>query len=161
MNRTKLIASCRVVRSYYPLHVAAGTPLAARRKIRGGAPQVLADPGFPEQHFEDRISVRQPTTEEVESLDLPPDVPVFRQFRVVYSDSGRSVEAQAHEPHACYEVIGIASEGCGDRQVPAWGVWGPAPTGGCPSSPSREARPRARTSLFAPGAPVRGQRRSS
>ncbi|MFI6733896.1 GntR family transcriptional regulator [Nonomuraea sp. NPDC050451] len=79
--------------SYYPLHVAAGTPLAARRKIRGGAPQVLADLGFPERHFEDRISVRQPTTEEVEGLDLPPDVPVFRQFRVVYTDSGRPVEA--------------------------------------------------------------------
>ncbi|MGV9377110.1 UTRA domain-containing protein [Nonomuraea sp. NPDC003707] len=75
------------------MHVAAGTPLAVRRKIRGGAPQVLAELGFPERHFEDRISVRQPTTEDVESLDLPPGVPVFRQFRVVYSDSGRPVEA--------------------------------------------------------------------
>ncbi|GAA3669915.1 hypothetical protein GCM10022224_037630 [Nonomuraea antimicrobica] len=78
--------------SYYPVHIAAGTPLAARKKIRGGAPEVLADLGFPERHFEDRISVRQPTTEEVEGLDLPPDVPVFRQFRTVYSNSRQPVE---------------------------------------------------------------------
>ncbi|MGI5286859.1 GntR family transcriptional regulator [Nonomuraea polychroma] len=79
--------------SYYPLHIAAGTPLAANKKIRGGAPQALADLGFPEQYFEDRISVRQPTTEEVEGLDLPADVPVFRQFRVIYSHAGQPVEA--------------------------------------------------------------------
>ena len=33
-----------------------------------------------------------PTTEEVEILDLP-NVPVIRQFRVIYSDSERPVEA--------------------------------------------------------------------
>ncbi|MGN9843472.1 GntR family transcriptional regulator [Nonomuraea sp. H19] len=78
--------------SYYPLAIAAGSPLEGRKKIRGGAPQALADLGFPERHFEDRISVRQPTTKEVEGLDLPADVPVFRQFRVVYSDFRRPVE---------------------------------------------------------------------
>ncbi len=78
--------------SYYPLAIAAGSPLAGRKKIRGGAPQVLAQLGFPERRFEDRVSVRQPTTKEVEGLDLPADVPVFRQFRVVYSDFQRPVE---------------------------------------------------------------------
>jgi GntR family transcriptional regulator len=78
--------------SYYPLDIAAGSPLTGRKKIRGGAPQVLADLGFPERYFEDRISVRQPTADEVEGLDLPADVPVFRQFRVIYSDSQRPVE---------------------------------------------------------------------
>ncbi|WP_326828970.1 GntR family transcriptional regulator [Streptosporangium sp. NBC_01810] len=78
--------------SYYPPHIASGSPLAGRGKIRGGAPQALADLGFPERHFEDRISVRQPTTKEVERLDLPTDVPVFRQFRVIYSDLRRPVE---------------------------------------------------------------------
>lgn len=79
--------------SYYPLSFAAGTPLARKSKIRGGAPRVLAELGLPEMAFEDRISVRQPLREEVEALDLPPDVPIFRQFRVVYSAGERPVEA--------------------------------------------------------------------
>ncbi|MFF5204903.1 GntR family transcriptional regulator [Streptosporangium sp. NPDC000396] len=78
--------------SYYPLSIAAGSPLAGRGKIRGGAPQALTDLGFPQRHFQDRLSVRQPTTEEVEGLDLPTDVPVFRQFRVIYSNNNRPVE---------------------------------------------------------------------
>ncbi|MEW9553768.1 GntR family transcriptional regulator [Nonomuraea sp. NPDC050783] len=78
--------------SYYPLDIAAGSPLGGCGKIPGGAPRALADLGFPERRFEDRISVRQPTVDEAEGLDLPADVPVFRQFRVVYSDSQRPVE---------------------------------------------------------------------
>ncbi|MBB5138794.1 GntR family transcriptional regulator [Thermocatellispora tengchongensis] len=79
--------------SYYPLEIAQGSPLTRRAKIPGGAPQALADLGFPQREFEDRISVRQPTTEEQEGLELPDDVPILRQFRVVYSDSRRPVEA--------------------------------------------------------------------
>ncbi|WP_043613913.1 GntR family transcriptional regulator [Nonomuraea candida] len=79
--------------SYYPLSIAEGTPLAARARISGGAPRALAGLGFPERTFEDRVSVRQPRTEEVVMLDLPADVPVIRQFRVVRSDGGRPVEA--------------------------------------------------------------------
>ncbi|YCK35207.1 GntR family transcriptional regulator [Actinomadura sp. ATCC 39365] len=79
--------------SYYPSRIAAGTPLAGRGKIKGGAPRVLAELGFPEREFQDRISVRQPRTEEVEALDLPIEVPVIRQFRVIYSDGGAPVEA--------------------------------------------------------------------
>ncbi|WP_084955448.1 GntR family transcriptional regulator [Thermoactinospora rubra] len=78
--------------SYYPASIAAGSALAGSRKIRGGAPKVLADLGFPQRRFTDRISVRQPTEVEVRELDLPPDVPVFRQFRVIYSDADRPVE---------------------------------------------------------------------
>lgn len=78
--------------SYYPAEIAAGTPLASRGKIVGGAPQVLADLGYPEVEFIDRLSARPPTTEELEGLDLPDDVPVIRQLRVIYSASGRPVE---------------------------------------------------------------------
>lgn len=78
--------------SYYPMSIAAGSPLADRRRMRGGAPQALADLGFPQSRFVDRISVRQPTESEVQALDLPMDVPVFRQFRVIYSDGDRPVE---------------------------------------------------------------------
>lgn len=78
--------------SYYPLDLAAGTPLARRPRIRGGAPRVLADLGWPQHRFTDRISARQPTTAELERLDLPADVPVIRQLRTIYSGS-RPVEA--------------------------------------------------------------------
>jgi GntR family transcriptional regulator len=78
--------------SFYPLSFAAGTPLARKGKIPGGAPQILADLGLPERAFEDRVSVRQPLKEEIDALGLPLDVPVFRQFRVVYTDDERPVE---------------------------------------------------------------------
>lgn len=78
--------------SYYPLNIAGGTPLAGRAKIVGGAPQVLAELGYPQLEFTDRISSRPPTTEELEALDLPNDVPVIRQLRIVRSEGGRPVE---------------------------------------------------------------------
>jgi GntR family transcriptional regulator len=79
--------------SYYPADIAAGSVLAKPAKIRGGAPQVLAELGFPQRTFADRISARPPTVEEVEALDLPDGTPVIRQLRVIYSDNERPVEA--------------------------------------------------------------------
>ena len=79
--------------SYYPVEIAAGTPLAGRAKIPGGAPRALAELGHPQQSFVDRLSSRLPTTEELEALDLPDDVPVIRTFRVIYTEAGRPVEA--------------------------------------------------------------------
>jgi len=78
--------------SYYPASVAAGTPLAGRGKISGGAPKALADLGLPQREVVDRLSARLPTTEELEALELPDDVPVIRQLRVVYSGDRRPVE---------------------------------------------------------------------
>lgn len=78
--------------SYYPMEIAAGTPLAGRAKIVGGAPRVLADLGYPQLYFEDRVSSRPPTTEELEALEMPDDMPVIRQFRTVYSENERPVE---------------------------------------------------------------------
>lgn len=78
--------------SYYPSAIAAGSPLASRAKIRGGAPQALAGLGYPQRYFTDRLSARTPTTEELEGLELPDDVSVIRQFRVIYSDADRPVE---------------------------------------------------------------------
>lgn len=92
--------------SYYPASLTAGTPLARRGKVRGGAPAVLAELGYPEREFADRLSVRPPTTEEAERLDLPPGVPVIRQFRVVYSDNQRPVEVSVLiKPGHLYELM--------------------------------------------------------
>jgi GntR family transcriptional regulator len=78
--------------SYYPAQIAAHSPLAAPTKIHGGAPQALATLGYPQRDFVDRLSARLPTTEELETLELPDDVPVIRQFRTIYSDQRRPVE---------------------------------------------------------------------
>jgi GntR family transcriptional regulator len=78
--------------SYYPAQIAADTPLARRSRMRGGAPEVLAGLGYPQRDFVDRLSARLPTAEEFEVLGLSDDVPVLRQFRVVYSDEKRPVE---------------------------------------------------------------------
>jgi GntR family transcriptional regulator len=79
--------------SYYPAEIAAHSPLAGRSKISGGAPQALAALGYPQRSFTDRLSARPPTTEERETLNLPDDVPIIRQFRTIYSDQRRPVEA--------------------------------------------------------------------
>jgi GntR family transcriptional regulator len=79
--------------SYYPAEIAVDSSLAKAAKIRVGAPQALADLGFPQRTFVDRISARPPTVEEAETLDLPDGTPVIRQLRVIYSDNERPVEA--------------------------------------------------------------------
>ena len=63
---------------------------AHKRRVKGGAPRILEELGYPEREFTDRVSVRMPTTEEIEMLDLP-EVPVIRQFRTVFSDNDRPV----------------------------------------------------------------------
>lgn len=100
--------------SYYPADIAADSRLARPAKIRGGAPLELAELGFPQRAFVDRISVRPPTAEEVESLDLPEGTPVIRQLRVVHSDGERPVEASvlikgAHRHELLYRQT-VASE---------------------------------------------------
>jgi GntR family transcriptional regulator len=77
--------------SWYPVDIAAGTKLAERGKMRGGAPAVLAELGYPQRRLTDRVSARMPTPEETRILELP-DVPVIRQFRVIYTDDDRPVE---------------------------------------------------------------------
>lgn len=77
--------------SYYPADLARGTPLARNGRIRGGSPRVLAELGYPQDGFVDRVSSRMPTSEEIEVLDLP-QVPVIRQFRIMRSVGGRTVE---------------------------------------------------------------------
>ncbi|GIH91904.1 GntR family transcriptional regulator [Planobispora siamensis] len=92
--------------SYYPASIAAGSALAAPGKIRGGAPRVLAELGYPERRMVDRLSVRPPTTLEAEELEIPQGVSVIRQFRVIYSDDERPVEASVLvKPGHLYELV--------------------------------------------------------
>ncbi|WP_031158132.1 GntR family transcriptional regulator [Streptosporangium roseum] len=79
---------------YHPLTIAQGTSLMDRRRIPGGSPRLLAELGYPPRQWVDRLSTRLPTTEELEALELPDDVPVLRTFRVVYTDEMRPIEVQ-------------------------------------------------------------------
>lgn len=95
--------------SYYPAEIAAGTALARRAKIPGGAPRALAELGYPQRRCTDWVSARPPTAEELEGLNLPGEVAVLRQFRVVYSDADRPVEASvlikgSHRIELVYDV---------------------------------------------------------
>lgn len=74
--------------SYYPLEVADGTDLTAPGKIRGGAVSLLKRLGYNSAEFVDRVSVRLPTTQEFEVLELPDDIPVHRTFRTYYTAGG-------------------------------------------------------------------------
>ncbi|GAA2185381.1 GntR family transcriptional regulator [Micromonospora lupini] len=78
--------------SYYPVSIGRGTAISSRQKLVGGIPPILAELGHPQRDLVDRLSVRMPTTQELEILALPPQVPVIRQFRVIRSVHGRPVE---------------------------------------------------------------------
>lgn len=81
-----------LVTSYYPLDLAAGTAMSARRKIPGGTPALLTQMGYPPRRTVDRVSARVPTQDQYEALRLPSDLPVLRTLRVVYSDDERPIE---------------------------------------------------------------------
>ncbi|GAB3140426.1 GntR family transcriptional regulator [Micromonospora sonneratiae] len=77
---------------YFPVELARGTPLANPHKIQGGTPAVLTGLGLPPRHAMDQVGTRLATVEEFIALQLPENMPVLRQLRVVYTDGDRPVE---------------------------------------------------------------------
>ncbi|SOD84959.1 GntR family transcriptional regulator [Streptomyces sp. Ag109_G2-15] len=84
-----------LVKSYYLLDIARGTPLMERRRIKGGTPALLASLGHPARQSVDRVSARVPTQEQFQALRLPSSLPVLCTLRVVYTDHGRPIEVTA------------------------------------------------------------------
>lgn len=78
--------------SYYSADLVRGTDLARTKKIRGGAPRVLAELGERQERVRDWMSARQPDEQEAVLLEIPRGVPVLEQFRVIYSVNDRPVE---------------------------------------------------------------------
>ena len=78
--------------SYYPAPIATGTPLDKPHRIRGGAPAALAALGYHQHQFVDEVQVREPTTEELETLELPPGIPVLRTLRTITAEDGTVLE---------------------------------------------------------------------
>lgn len=73
--------------SWFPSRVAKDTVLMEERDISlpGG---LLRSVGHPQRHIRDEITVRMPTPEESEALDLPPGTPVAQHVRIGYGEDG-------------------------------------------------------------------------
>lgn len=85
---------CELVEVYFPLDLARGTPIAERRRIRGGAGRILTEAGFPTLRCVDKVAARWPTPQQQEALRMPTKLPVLRQFRVTYSIDDRLIQAE-------------------------------------------------------------------
>lgn len=57
-----------LVNSYWPIEIARGTPLAERRRIRGGAVSLLAEMGYEAGSVSEQVWTRPPSREEAAAL---------------------------------------------------------------------------------------------
>lgn len=85
-----------LVDAYYELDLAAGTPLALPRLIKGGVIAFIENPEGPigrrvVQFIED-LEIRMPYPHEAGPLDIPPGVPIARVFRTAYDSAGDVLE---------------------------------------------------------------------
>ncbi|MGQ4357624.1 GntR family transcriptional regulator [Streptomyces drozdowiczii] len=76
---------CQLADSWFPVEIAEGTPLMEERDVtmKGG---VLAATGNPQHRLRDELSIRMPTSAEIERLDLQklPGTPVCQHVRIGY-----------------------------------------------------------------------------
>ena len=80
--------------SYYPLTLARGTGLAEKRKIKGGAPTLLAQLGHSPRHVSEDLTFRAADSAEREELGLPSGASVLTLLRATRSAEGVCYEVQ-------------------------------------------------------------------
>lgn len=84
------------VDGYYDLNLAAGTPIAEPKRIRGGVHSVIEDPDGPIRRrivqFVEELDIRMPTPDEAKQLEIPSGVPLARVLRTAYDSGGSAVE---------------------------------------------------------------------
>ena len=80
--------------SYYPESVVTGTALDKPLPHRdlATAPTVLAALGWQQHGLVDEIQVREPTTDELQTLELPDEIPVMRTLRTITDAEGTVLE---------------------------------------------------------------------
>lgn len=78
--------------SWYPLNVAEDTPLAQKRKIKGGAVTLLASLGYIAQEAREDISVRAADTREADELHISKGDPLIVLFRTTLNAGGTPFE---------------------------------------------------------------------
>lgn len=80
--------------SYYPLEIAADTPLELPGRIKGGAVKVLAELGYVADHADEAVELdAHPLGDEAQLLGIGPETRVVRIRRVVRTAAGAPFEA--------------------------------------------------------------------
>lgn len=79
--------------TYYPAHIAAGTPLAEARKIKGGAVTLLAEMGHTAARVVEDISARMASDSERAQLKLNGPEAVIVINRLTLDSAGRPIQA--------------------------------------------------------------------
>lgn len=74
--------------SYYPKWVVTGTDLDQPNRDLATAPTIPAALGWQQDGLVDEIQVREPTTDELQTLELPDEIPVMRTLRTITDASG-------------------------------------------------------------------------
>ncbi|MET9728448.1 UTRA domain-containing protein [Streptomyces zaomyceticus] len=80
--------------SFYPLDIAQGTALAEARKIKGGAPTLLAELGYSPRYVIEDLEFRAATPLERRALALPEEGSVLALLRTTSTDDGSPYEVQ-------------------------------------------------------------------
>lgn len=80
--------------SYYPLSVARGTALTEKRRIKGGAPTLLAELGYQPRHVTEDLEFRAANEFERAALALPDGGSVLTLLRTTSTDDGSPYEVQ-------------------------------------------------------------------
>lgn len=106
-GETALLRKCLMLRddepvelewSYYPEHVVTDTALdqpsspPPPHRDPADAPTVLAALRRRQRGLVDEIQVREPTTDELQTLELPDEIPVMRTLRTITDASGTVLE---------------------------------------------------------------------
>ncbi|GAB3219303.1 hypothetical protein GCM10027447_01850 [Glycomyces halotolerans] len=85
-------APVEIATSYYPASIAGDTALALEKKVKGGAPAVLAELGFAPATAAEVVQTRRPTWDEAKQLRLHNEWVLVLE-RTVYSKDETPVEA--------------------------------------------------------------------
>ncbi|KAB1979476.1 UTRA domain-containing protein [Streptomyces triticiradicis] len=80
--------------SYYPLKIARGTALLEPKKIKGGAPTLLAELGYSPRHVTEDLELREPAPLERAALALPAGSNVLTLLRTTTTEDGSPFEVQ-------------------------------------------------------------------
>lgn len=80
--------------SYYPLAIARGTALTEKRKIKGGAPTLLAERGYRASRVSEDLEFREADDAERTALALPEGSTVLTLLRTTQSNDGNPFEVQ-------------------------------------------------------------------
>lgn len=78
--------------SYYPESVVTGTALDRPHRDLASSPETLPGLGWQQHGLVDEIHVREPTTEELQTLELPDEIPVMRTLRTITDPQGAVLE---------------------------------------------------------------------